>query len=356
MKKLVLLLFVSLFAFQSSNGQITIPETTLTSLIGSESTTVSYNLVTSTDLQPIVDAAGPNQTWDFSAIAAMDTFTITQRYIGLPATIPGAGDAAFMDADFAINVDADTGSVYLYQGIDGGNHINYGTVLVGDIDDDGMDDELSTINSPPSLIDVFPIEYQNTWSDSTSLSFAGLFVTSIIVTETIVDGWGTLVTPSGSLPALRINRTIRTSTPQVPDFQTTTTLLLFLTQEGVSASISINSDGSIVSAEYGSFGTDTGTDIERIDDSLPNSFALSQNYPNPFNPSTQISFSIPESSEVKLTVYTVTGTEVATLANGVYPVGNYEFTFDASNYASGLYLYRLETENFVETRLMTLVK
>lgn len=281
---------------------------------------------------------------------------VTQTFITLPATIPGSDVAAFADADVAISVVSDTASIYLYQGIEGGNHINYGSTIVGDIDDDGIDDEINTVYSPPSLIDAFPIEYQKTWSDSSSTNIGGVFINSIIITETEVDGWGTLVTPEGSSPALRIKRLRRNYSPLFPDLQFEDTQLTFVTMAGVSASILLDGSGEIISAEYGRLGGGTGTDIERIDTSVPQSYVLTQNYPNPFNPSTRITFSLPEASDVKLTVYSITGQEITTLAEGVHASGTYEVLFDARHLASGMYLYKLQTKDFVQTRLMSLLK
>lgn len=89
-------------------------------------------------------------------------------------------------------------------------------------------------------------------------------------------------------------------------------------------------------------------------------FQLSQNYPNPFNPSTKIKFSITDvESEFTLStlkVYDILGNEVATLLNEYKPAGIYEITFEASNLASGVYLYRLTSGTFVETKKMLLLR
>jgi len=88
----------------------------------------------------------------------------------------------------------------------------------------------------------------------------------------------------------------------------------------------------------------------------PTEFRLEQNYPNPFNPTTVVSCQLPVASEVKLTVYDIAGREVATLANGRYPAGRYEFTFDARGLASGTYLARLTAGMYAETKRMALVR
>lgn len=90
--------------------------------------------------------------------------------------------------------------------------------------------------------------------------------------------------------------------------------------------------------------------------SIPSKFILKQNYPNPFNPSTAIKFSIPVKLTVKLRVYDITGREVATLVNKELTSGAYEFLFDGSQLSSGVYFYKLEAGEFIDTKKMILVK
>ena len=90
--------------------------------------------------------------------------------------------------------------------------------------------------------------------------------------------------------------------------------------------------------------------------SLPAEFSLSQNYPNPFNPETVIEYALPVRSDVKLIIYNLRGEEVALLFNGALPAGNHQVTWDASNFASGIYFYRLQAGSFVQTRKMVLLK
>ncbi len=85
-------------------------------------------------------------------------------------------------------------------------------------------------------------------------------------------------------------------------------------------------------------------------------YSLSQNYPNPFNPTTSIQFAIPTSGFVTLKVYNMLGKEVATLVNGNLNAGNHSFNFNASNLASGVYFYKLESANFSDVKKMSLIK
>ena len=81
-----------------------------------------------------------------------------------------------------------------------------------------------------------------------------------------------------------------------------------------------------------------------------------QNYPNPFNPTTTIKFAVPKESNVNLNIYNVLGELVSTLVNEQMKPGYYEYGLDATNLASGVYLYKLQAGSFVETKKMILLK
>jgi hypothetical protein len=89
---------------------------------------------------------------------------------------------------------------------------------------------------------------------------------------------------------------------------------------------------------------------------LPLQYALEQNYPNPFNPSTNISYSIPEDGFVKLAVYNLLGEEVATLVNTFQKADRYEINFNASSLSSGVYVYKIQSPNYVASKKLVLMK
>ncbi|MCH8487017.1 MAG: T9SS type A sorting domain-containing protein [Candidatus Cyclonatronum sp.] len=91
-------------------------------------------------------------------------------------------------------------------------------------------------------------------------------------------------------------------------------------------------------------------------DEIVSGFELSQNYPNPFNPTTNISFTLPQASDVSLEVFNMQGQRVATLANGSFSAGSHIVTFDAASLSSGIYLYRMTAGAFTQTNKMMLVK
>ncbi|KAB2839942.1 MAG: T9SS type A sorting domain-containing protein, partial [Melioribacteraceae bacterium] len=100
------------------------------------------------------------------------------------------------------------------------------------------------------------------------------------------------------------------------------------------------------------------TDIEIINDNIPNEFELYQNYPNPFNPTTTISFAIPVGTQYAayLQVFDILGREVITLVNENLQPGNYTINFDAGNLSSGVYFYKLTSGSFTQTKKMMLIK
>jgi photosystem II stability/assembly factor-like uncharacterized protein len=89
---------------------------------------------------------------------------------------------------------------------------------------------------------------------------------------------------------------------------------------------------------------------------LPDGFVLYKNYPNPFNPRTRINFDIPKFCHVKLTVYNALGSEVASLADKEFEPGHYEIDWNGTEFASGVYIFRLETESFTDAKRMVLLK
>lgn len=98
---------------------------------------------------------------------------------------------------------------------------------------------------------------------------------------------------------------------------------------------------------------DVGDDF---DDLLPSGFVLEQNYPNPFNPTTNIAFTLPVRSNVRIQVFDILGREIESVDLGSRSAGQHIYEFNGSNRASGVYFYRLVTEEFIETKKMMLVK
>ncbi|MBK8984203.1 MAG: T9SS type A sorting domain-containing protein [Ignavibacteria bacterium] len=97
-------------------------------------------------------------------------------------------------------------------------------------------------------------------------------------------------------------------------------------------------------------------DVTKISGEIPIGYNLEQNYPNPFNPSTVVKFSLPKSSFVTLKVYDRLGKEISTLANEKKSTGTYQYVFNAVNIPSGVYFYTLQSDDYIETKKMLLIK
>ena len=96
--------------------------------------------------------------------------------------------------------------------------------------------------------------------------------------------------------------------------------------------------------------------IQNLNTGIPKSFTLHQNYPNPFNPVTKIKFDVPKFSPVSIKMYDVIGNEVAVIYSGELAPGYYEADFNASDFASGVYFYRIDAGDFTNVKRMVLVK
>jgi len=89
---------------------------------------------------------------------------------------------------------------------------------------------------------------------------------------------------------------------------------------------------------------------------VPKKYAISQNYPNPFNPTTKIDFELPNDSKVSILIFDILGRKITSLVNGLKKAGYYTVEFDGSNFASGMYFYRIHTEKKKKVKKMVLVK
>ncbi|MDA3871795.1 MAG: T9SS type A sorting domain-containing protein [Candidatus Marinimicrobia bacterium] len=117
----------------------------------------------------------------------------------------------------------------------------------------------------------------------------------------------------------------------------------------------VDTDSLMTASEVNAFTVGT-VSVKDKNTSIPNEYALNQNYPNPFNPTTTISYDLPNSSFVTISVYDITGNLVENLINENKEAGSYSVKWNASNISSGIYLYRLVTNDFVSTKKLVLLK
>ncbi|HMQ99840.1 MAG TPA: T9SS type A sorting domain-containing protein, partial [Ignavibacteria bacterium] len=142
-----------------------------------------------------------------------------------------------------------------------------------------------------------------------------------------------------------------------------TTWTLSHTHTGAQNDISLATDGvgCLTGWSAGATGTIakmTGVPVGINDPTseIPSSYSLMQNYPNPFNPVTNITFAMPVAGNVELKIYDILGKEVASLVSGNLTAGTHVVPFDASALASGVYIYKLTSGSFIDSKKMVLIK
>ncbi|MHA2029649.1 MAG: Ser-Thr-rich GPI-anchored membrane family protein, partial [Candidatus Kariarchaeaceae archaeon] len=130
------------------------------------------------------------------------------------------------------------------------------------------------------------------------------------------------------------------------------------TEEGNDYTIRVASkeNSNILDDSDDDFTISNPTDVEELFSGIPESYELKQNFPNPFNPSTTIYYALPEESAVELMIYDVLGNQVLSYTVDKQSAGYHKYIFNAPEYKSGVYIYRLRTKNYVETKKMVLMK
>ena len=137
--------------------------------------------------------------------------------------------------------------------------------------------------------------------------------------------------------------------------QSSTNYVLVGTAGQVGADLVTSTGYQVLPGFWNTYYQDVLVNVEN-EEAVPTVFKLEQNYPNPFNPSTIIKFAVPQRSNVVLKIYDILGSELVTLVNEELESGWYEKVFNASGYASGMYVYRMQAGDYLSTKKMLLVK
>jgi len=200
-----------------------------------------------------------------------------------------------------------------------------------------------TINSNLNLLATYKVQYRLTLSSAQGTTFGGGIyydsgsAVTFGVNSRVVNNGGTLYYFRGWNGSGLGSYTSADST-------------------GIDTAVTINSYNNAI-VQTARWTTTVG--VTNIGTEIPTVYSLFQNYPNPFNPSTTINFSIPKNGLVKIKVYDMTGKEVAVLVNEFKPAGNYKVDFSEREYgslASGVYYYKIESNEFTDIKKMILIK
>lgn len=214
---------------------------------------------------------------------------------------------------------------------------------------------------PPEIFFNFPITFNTQFAQTVvfvETTYTGGVPTQTSIdtgsSVTYVDAYGTLLLPGGlSLECLRV-RFVENPPHNYKEFR-------FATREGaliVISSSSSSPDTGLLQVGIEAFAYIAGGSLVSVEKEggLPAAYSLSQNYPNPFNPSTTIRFALPKSSFVVLKVFNLLGQELETLVNEKLSAGEFEVNWNANALPSGVYLYRIQAADFIDSKKLVLIK
>lgn len=338
-------------SFVMGQTPITIPQSTMQSLMTVGNSIHIYATVSTLDSVNVGQRGGPN-IYDFRSLnfgpAKLDTFRLVSTIPYLASRFPGA-----------------TLTVMVSEKPDAKNHLffhfeNDELTNPGEYEEYSADSLRVSHGNPPELLLKFPITYSDSIRRTSTITdsvFArgGLAKTDAnnIPIDYVVDGYGTLLLPGGeSRPCLRLRWYEMPPQYHYKAFRYVTDNGMFLyvgtTNDKPDAGM-IAIDGPVVLFR--------NSPLTHVSEStFPVQFMLSQNYPNPFNPSTRFAFQIPSSGLVTLRIFDLLGREVASVLRQDLNAGQHGVQWDAQGISSGVYFYRLQAGSFIETRKLILLR
>lgn len=355
--RICLLLSGLVVAVTSVFPQITITSADAQRDLGMTFTKVRYGASDTSGLGAVLSASGANKTWSLTG----RTFTMYESTAEVllnksTSGAPSQSTSAFSSANFVMRRRSSSKPSFTdwtFLAITTGSMSYCGYAS----DSAGILKSLQT-NVPAQRSQTYPVTYPGSWTWSstvTSTTYGGSGGVGVGVSmagSDVVDGYGTVTTPEGSYPCLRI----KSRTDILFGFFTITSYSYsFVDQNRTIASIDAGSTGSVPGGvSYYRRESATGVTEER--GLMPKEHALLQNYPNPFNSTTAISFRLSAISVVTLKVFDLLGNEVGVLVKGTKPAGTHTVMLNAQHLPSGVYFYRLQAGDFVQTRKFTLLK
>jgi hypothetical protein len=343
-----ILLLCVVFGAASLKAQ---PVFTVSDLPSNPGTVVHYGW-TSGAVTVDLGLSGPNRTWNFTNMTTTYDYSTTWL---LPGQTPFA--PAFPTANRAtLKSDGPGYNEFTYY-----NVTSSSVQLLGFVTDwPGQIDTMTYEGG--NIIYNFPLSYGNQWSTvfHIPVGFPGYTVTDSIHYN--VDGWGTLIDNTGTYPCLRVQAHSLTYSYYngIPtDTTSGWTYTWVVAGRGGQAYISSLSDETnpnFTTGQYGRVNDVLG--VQPLPDPIvmPTGIELTPAYPNPFNATTVLTFTLPHSGEVTLSIFDAAGRQVRDLAKGNYLPGAYQVTVDGAGLPSGTYFARLTANGFETTRSMTLLK
>jgi hypothetical protein len=350
-------LIAQAFFITAAYSQISITSSDYQKDLAVSITTVRYGSPDTSGLAAVLSASGANKTWILTGRTFTPSETTTEDLLNKSSSgAPGQGNSAFSSANYVVRRRSAskplfTDWTYLSLTTSGLSFCGYAQDSVGILK------SLQT-NVPAERVRTYPTTYLSSWTWSstvTSTTYGGSGGVGVGVNmagSDVVDAYGTVTTPEGSFPCLRIKR----KTDILFGFFTITSYSCdFVDQNRTIASIDAGSTGNVPGG-VSYYKRESTTDVSEDHELMPNVAQLLQNYPNPCNPTTTISYLLSANSFVSLKIYDVLGNEMGVLVNDLKPAGRHTAILNAQNLASGVYFYRLQAGTFVETKKLLLLR
>jgi hypothetical protein len=350
------ILFIYVLLVSAAYSQITVTSADYQKTLGlSISTTRNWSSDTS-GLTSVLGASGAGKTWNLAGRTYTAGETSTATLLDKSSSgAPQQNASAFSSANFVVRRRSTskplfTDWTYLSVTTTALSYCGYASDSVGILK------SLQT-NVPSQRSQNYPTTYPGNWSWSstvTSTTYTGSMGVGASISmggSDVVDAYGTVTTPEGSFPCLRIKRR---SDLLLGFFTITSYSYEFVDQNRTYASIDAGSTGTVPSSvTY--YRQEAATDIQANASNQPNSFQLLQNYPNPFNPGTTIQYILLSYSHASVKIYNLLGQQVAALVDEVEQPGTYRVNW-RPDLPSGIYFCRLQAGGSVQTRKLVLQK
>ena len=304
-------------------------------------------------------ASGSAQTWNFTGRNYSNT--VREMYVSAASTpFNGLFPSTTLAGYTKDSISTGKYETWTYGQVTATDYLNFGSVtrVSGTAHDTTMVDSLAPVQSTMK----FPLQYNLSWNYNGVPKVAnlglGIQTRSTRNVAYVVDAFGTVSVPGRTFDALRLKST---EIDSIETFfngysygtQVTTVIsYLWIGRDGSAASATVSPS---VVVSY-SIPAGSATSVEPVPFNGPSAFSLGQNYPNPFNPSTNIEFGIQNAGQTTLRVFNILGQEVATLVDGYLPAGHYHLNFNASELASGLYVYTIQSGENRSAKKMILMK
>jgi Secretion system C-terminal sorting domain len=354
MKRIAAFLLIAGF-WWPAEAQITISESNIQAAVGSHVVSTVHIIDDQhlTELGPIINASGPNQTYDFTPYTYTLQASIESDILGSSAGTPGENDAFLNQANYVSRTPFGADLSYGYFILNNDGYYFLGSAYQRNVN--GTTTLTLTRDEPGDITHQYPMTYETSWNETINFTseFSGTQVQAVITNDEVVDGWGTLITPMGTQPTLRLRKTHTvTSGNNAP---VTTITYLFITNSSLGANITTNELGE-VARSGASYTTTVVSGSTRVERPETKSFQLFANYPNPLVQETTISFSLEAPGHVSLRLFDLTGREVGTLVDGFKTAGSYRQEFDARDLPNGVYIYKLQVDGATAVRQLVVLK